>query len=100
VRTTVAKNGVVKLWDVSTGTERATLKVHGVHCVAFAPNSMTLATGGQDRTVRVWDVQTMEERAALKGHTDAIAAVSFNRDGRILASTGADKTIRLWQLQK
>ena len=30
---------------------------HGVWSVAFAPNGLTLASGGADRLVRLWDIE-------------------------------------------
>ena len=61
----------VKLWDVTTGKELATLKGHtdAVSSVAFAPDGKTLATGSVDQTVKLWDVTTGKELATLKGHT-------------------------------
>ena len=83
----------------AAGERLRSLKVDAVRCLAFAPDSRTLATGGRDRTVRVWNLVTISERWVLEGHADAVAAVSFNRDGKLLASSG-ENTIHLWQLQK
>jgi WD40 repeat protein len=51
--------GVIKLWDVATGKEQATIKGHTstVICVAFSPDSKTLASGSGDKTIKLWDVQ-------------------------------------------
>src|SRR5688572_21484896 len=61
---TGSSDGVVKLWDVTTGKERQTLHGHrgNVCSVAFAPDGNTLATGSLDQTVRVWDVRTGQGR--------------------------------------
>jgi WD40 repeat protein len=57
----------VKIWDLTTGQERASLKGHTnvVLAVAFRPLSTTLASASVDGTARLWDLQTGELRLKL-----------------------------------
>src|ERR1700722_3416651 len=69
-------DGTLKLWDVTSGKERAALgKYTGcVGCVAFSPDGKTLASGtiGSPvyfpdlNNVKLWDVATGKVRTALK----------------------------------
>jgi WD40 repeat protein len=46
------------LWELASGHLRVEYKGHqgGITCLAFAPDGLTLASGGVDTTVLVWDV--------------------------------------------
>jgi WD40 repeat protein/tRNA A-37 threonylcarbamoyl transferase component Bud32 len=90
----------IKLWDVQTGRERATLKGHAfstTHSLAWSFDGKTLASASfGDTTVKLWDAVTGQERTTLRGHTAAVTAVAWSFDGKILASASADGRIKLW----
>jgi WD40 repeat protein len=51
---TVSKDGSVRFWDLTTGRDRAfRWKIGDVHALAFAPDGLTAAAGGD---IVVWDV--------------------------------------------
>jgi HEAT repeats/WD domain, G-beta repeat len=91
-------SGEAKLWDVATGTERLTLRrqTDVITALAFAPDGLTLVTGGGDALIKLWDANTGEERQTLPGHTGRVSAVAFSPDGKTLASAGDDRTVKLW----
>ena len=64
-------DGVVRLWDVATMENTATLEGHWdwISSVSFSPDGTTLAFGLRDGTVILWDVATRAEIATLEGHT-------------------------------
>jgi WD40 repeat protein len=90
----------IKLWDVATDNEQATLQGHTglVWSVAFSPDGQMLASGSEDTTIKLWDVQTGQERVTLKGHTDQVRSVAYSPDGKTLASGSWDQTIKLWDV--
>jgi WD40 repeat protein len=47
-------------------------------------------------TLRIWDVETGKEVASGSGHTGAITAVSWSKDGKRIATSSFDKTLRVW----
>ena len=98
--TSGSRDKTIRLWDVNTGQQKATLEGHTgwVLSVAFSPDGSTLASGSWDRTIRLWDARTGEYQQTLEGHTAEVTSVAFSPDGKTLASGGGwpDRTIRLW----
>ncbi len=94
-------DGIVKIWDSTTGEERAALAGHigPVETVGFSLDGNTLASGGgyRDGTVRLWDVRTGQQRAEFSvTHPDYIyvlaSSVAFSEDGKTLAAGLATRT--------
>jgi WD40 repeat protein len=97
----LAGKGKVKLWDVGSRKELATLEGHAgnVYCVAFSPDGKLLASGGGDHTVRLWHMPGGKEAAILKGHTGEVKSVAFSPDGTMLASGAVGPPIlKLWDV--
>lgn len=48
--------------------------------------------------VRIWDVKTQTCLVTLSGHSGAVTALRFSRDGGLLASGSADTTLVVWDV--
>src|SRR5262249_54368378 len=59
-----------------------------VHAVAFAPNGLVLAGGGEFESVVLWDRETGQEIQRLTGNGGATYSVAFSPDGTRFASGG------------
>ena len=91
-------DNTVKLWDVSTERQIATLPGKQPALVAFSPDGKTLAVGIWGLTVELWDVAT-QERIATLGHEAVVSyTVSFSPDGKTLAVGTWDDTVELWDV--
>ncbi len=92
------KNGFVRLWDVASGRELATLALGCdiEFAVAFSPDGKTLAWCGRDRIITLWDVDENRARAICVGHEGTVRALAFHPSGDRMVSAGFDGTLRFW----
>lgn len=87
----------------------------GVSCVAWSPDSNTLATGSDDKSIRFWDRVTGRPKKSAKsvggtknalapmkplvGHHNYIHCLAFSPKGNILASGSYDEAVFLWDVR-
>jgi len=91
---------LVSIWDLTGGGDHVLLRGHvdRVQVLAFAADSLTLATGSQDRTVRLWDLETGAEQLVLRVPVNRLRCLAFAPDGQRLAVCGGDEVIRTWSM--
>ena len=90
-------DGMVRLWDVATRRQAATLESFGsgVNSLAFSPDGKTLASASF-RKIRLRDVDT-GNFTTLEGHTEQIESLAFSPDGTRLASASWNGDVMLWE---
>lgn len=93
-------DGTIKLWEVSSGECKNTLKGHtgAVHSVSFSPSGRTLVSASFDYSVRLWKVATGACTMTLHGfgHRKQVYCAAFSPDGRRIASASWDETVKTW----
>jgi WD40 repeat protein len=95
--------GIVKLWDVSPGQERASFRACepgvSVAALAMSPDDQLIVTAGyMDRAIRFWDAASGEPRGELPKTSSAVTDLAFSPDAKTLAVVNWDGTIALWEV--
>src|SRR5262249_26374245 len=94
----------IKLWDATTGRERATLAADsgwGICFVGFSQDERELITSGVG-AIRVWSIATGQRRASLAARlSNAAKGVSLSPAGSHLAvADSASEQIVLWDIAR
>ena len=97
------QDNVLRVWDLTTGQERAVLRGHASHvrdCV-FSADGQLLLSAGRDQNIKLWQPDSYGESLTLGAgaetkQADAVLAARFSRDGTLIVTANRDRTATLW----
>jgi WD40 repeat protein len=91
-------NCQIKLWEVSTMQEMATLIGHTgwVRDVSFSADSQLLASASSDGTVRIWDIASQTCLKIIEAHGDWVWRIQFATRKSLVVSFGVDRKCKVW----
>jgi WD40 repeat protein/serine/threonine protein kinase len=96
---TGGEDGVVRLWDTTSGALIDQFRGHSrkLVSIAFRPDGRRFLTTSADGTVRQWDSTSgREAESPYERHTGMVVTAAYSPDGQWIASVGTDRTIRVW----
>jgi WD40 repeat protein len=95
-------DGVVRLWDVESGTLAQTFDASNntIGALAASPDGNWLALAGSDNKVVLWDAKAGHTAGEFSGHSGNVRQMVFSPDGHILASVGRDQSVIIWNVDK
>jgi WD40 repeat protein len=94
--------GVIKLWDVQTGTEIPFPRTYDwINGITFSPDGskIAIATGSFTYNAQIFDISTGQKLRTIAGHTNMVWDVTFSPDGSKIATASSDRTARIWDAQ-
>jgi len=67
-----------------------------VNVVAWSPNGIYLASGGNDHAIHVWDITNERLVGAYRYHLQSVTTLSWAPDSRRIVSGGFSEYINIW----
>jgi len=113
-RGVISWNAMPRLWDVSSGSEIATLRDHTSDTLgaAFSHDGRYIATASLDGTARLWSGVSGKARHLLGSETIGLAIpvvgaryrdhamnCTFSPDDKLLAAISIQNAIRVWDVE-
>ncbi|RSL40369.1 hypothetical protein CEP53_013401, partial [Fusarium sp. AF-6] len=93
-------DGIARLWDYTTGTERFKFEGPDAQCVSFSADGKMIAIGSENGVLEVRDF-AKDKVIELRGHRQTIDYIAFSpRSSTILALVGQDGERFIWNVDE
>ena len=68
--------------------------------LAYSPNGLHIATGGEDGKVKVWNAMNAQCFVTFNEHNAAVTGIQFKSNGQVICSSSLDGTVRAFDLNR
>jgi len=94
-------DGMLRLWNLSTGEELRRLSGHRdfIEGIAFLPNGNGAVSSSKDQTVRTWDLRTGRQGRHLDAGRVRAGGFAVSPDSRFVLVGGPGSLLSLWDLR-
>ena len=99
-RERIDNNDTLHIWDVGTGTRKATFTARSYHIdsAEFSPDSRTFAIWSKTGQLEIWDVETCLPKTIFAEKVENVTSVIFSPNSCTLASWDSDSIV-LWEVE-
>jgi WD40 repeat protein len=84
--------------DLEAATTASTEGEKPIRAIAFSPDNLSLATGGDFGAIHTWDANTGVAISSYAGHGGPVQSVAYTSDEGLISSS-ADKSSIVWELK-
>jgi WD40 repeat protein len=90
--------GIVRVWDLKTGRERASLRAHPHYTdgIALSKDGRWLATTGDEPALRLWDTTTWQAAGTLISPDKRLLDLAFSPSDAQIACVGSGGVVHVW----
>ena len=97
-----AHDSTIKIWDVRTGKERATLQEEAlVNSVLFDSAGRLIISSAENDSIALWEAKTGRKINAIRANSKApyhVKAMSLNPKDNFFITASADDTLKGWEM--
>ena len=96
-------DGLICVWDVATGTQKATYNQHqlSIFGISLEPNGERLvSTSDQEGRLLIWDMTNQQIIGTFRVGQGIPTGIRYSNDGKVLAASGFNGMLRLQQTDK
>jgi RNA polymerase sigma factor (sigma-70 family) len=95
---TAGRDGVVKLWDVTSCRYLRSLERHysWPEALAWSRDGRIVVSASRDGVIRLWDAATGKDICPQPGHHQGVFRAVLSPDGKTAVTASWDHTVRWW----